>query len=282
MIVDAHHHVWDLEVRPQAWLAGDGLSTINRSFPPAEYDGLARAAGIDASVLVETVNIGPETRELCAQAAESEVIAAVVGWTDLTAESVADDVADLVEGPHGSWLRGVRHQVQVEPDPRWLARDVVRRGIAAVGAAGLVYEFVVLPDQWPAVLETARALPEVTFVLDHAGKPPLASGDLAAWHSWVRELSAVGNVTCKLSGLVTEADWHTWRPAHLAPVAEALLTTFGPGRLMLGSDWPVCLLAGGFERVLDAYRALLDSCSDAERAAVLGGTACDVYRIPLP
>jgi L-fuconolactonase len=278
--VDAHHHVWDLHARSYAWLQADGLGRLRRSFLAAEYDRLATDDDIGASVLVQTVAETDETLELLEVAASSEVISAVVGWVDLTADDVADQIASVRAEPDGGLLRGIRHLVQDEDDPRWLLRDDVRAGLRAVADAGLVYDLLVRSAQLPAAVETARELPEVTFVLDHAGKPDLRpGGDLQEWESAVRTLGGLENVVCKLSGLVTEADPDRWRVEDLRPAADVVLSAFGADRVMLGSDWPVCLLAGRFERVVGAYRDLLDELSEAERSAVEGGVARRLYRL---
>ncbi|MFJ2029089.1 amidohydrolase family protein [Streptosporangium sp. NPDC087985] len=276
-MIDAHHHVWDLSVRDQEWIAGPRMAPLRRSFGVGDLP--ADAAGITATVLVQTVTVPEETPELLTLAEEHDLIAAVVGWTDLTAPSVADDLAALSAMPGGRYLRGLRHQVQGEADPRWLCRDDVRRGLAAVGRAGLVYELLTLPHQLPAAIETVAALPGVGFVLDHCSKPPIVSGDREPWATLLRELAACPNVTCKLSGLVTEADWDGWTVADLRPYADAVLEAFGPGRVMFGSDWPVCLLAAPYETVLESARTLTAHLSESERDGVFGGVAARVYGI---
>lgn len=192
---------------------------------------------------MQTITVAEETPEFLALAQEHELVAGVVGWTDLTAPDAADALARLRELPGGSYLRGIRHQVQGEPDPEWLLRADVRRGLAAVADAGLVYDLVVLPHQLPTCVKAAAALPRLTFVLDHLGKPPIASGALEPWASAVRDPAALPNTACKLSGMVTEADWKGWNPQDLQPYADTVLDAFGPDRLMFGSDWPVCTLA---------------------------------------
>jgi L-fuconolactonase len=276
--VDAHHHVWTLAVRDQPWIDGE-MSAIRRDFGVADLLPLTARAGIDATVLVQTVCVAEETPELLAVAEASDLVVAVVGWVDLTAPSVADDLARLRSGPGGSWLRGVRHQVQGELDPRWLCRDDVRRGLGAVGEAGLLYELLTLPHQLPAAVETVAALPNQRFVLDHCSKPPIASGKLEPWASELRRLAAYDNVVCKLSGLVTEASWTSWTLDQLRPYVEIVLAVFGPRRLMFGSDWPVCLLAASYDQVVDAARQCTVALSEAERAAVFGHTARDIYGI---
>ena len=174
---------------------------------------------------------------------------------------------------------GVRHLVQGEPDPDWLGRPDVRRGLRAVADAGLVYDLLTRPRQLPAAREAARALPGLTFVLDHLSKPPIASGALQPWATLVRELAALPNVSCKLSGMVTEAG-PRWTVAGLRPYAEVILDAFGPSRVMLGSDWPVCLLAASYVQVVSAAQELAAGLDQDEQADVFGGTAARVYRLP--
>lgn len=215
--------------------------------------------------------------EFLALAESSELVAGVVGWSDLTAPDIADTLAALRELPGGDRLVGLRHQVQGEPDPEWLLRPDVLRGTAAAADAGLVYDLVVLPHQLPAATRAAAALPGLVFVLDHAGKPPVATGRTEPWADDLRALAALPNTVCKLSGLVTEADWRTWSTDDLRPYAETVIDAFGPGRLMFGSDWPVCRLAATYTEVLDTARALIRDLGEEERAAVLATTAERVY-----
>ncbi|MFD7495238.1 amidohydrolase family protein [Streptomyces sp. NPDC059832] len=276
-IVDAHHHVWDLSVRDQDWITGDELAPLRRDFTLSDLEPEARAVGVDATVLVQTVTVAEETPEFLALARDSDLVAGVVGWCDLTAPDVADTLAALRELPGGDRLVGIRHQVQGEPDPAWLLRPDVRRGLRAVADAGLVYDLVVQARQLPATVQAAALLPELTFVLDHAGKPPVAAGGLRPWAEDVRALAARPNTVCKLSGLVTEADVRSWTVRDLRPYADTVLDAFGPDRLMFGSDWPVCRLAATYEEVVDAARSLTDALTADERARVLATTAERVY-----
>ena len=179
--------------------------------------------------------------------------------------------------PGGDHLKGIRHQVQGEPDPELLLRPDVRRGLAAVAAAGLVYDLVVLPRQLPACARAAAALPELTFVLDHLGKPPIASGALDPWSADLGALAALPNTVAKLSGLVTEADPAAWKADDLRPYTLTALDAFGPHRLMFGSDWPVCTLAATYAEVTDSARELLGGLGEQEREEVFAGTATRVY-----
>lgn len=279
--VDAHHHLWDLARREQPWLDGAELAPIRRTFAPEEFAAVAAAAGIDRSILVQVLDDAEETREFLAVAEGSDVVAGVVGWTDLTAPGVSAALAALREGPGGDRLVGIRHLVQGEADPRWLCRDDVRRGLTSVAEAGLCYDILTFPHQLPAAIETARALPQLTFVLDHLSKPPIAAGALEPWATALRELAAEPNVFCKLSGMVTEANQGSWTVSDLRPYAQTALDAFGPDRLMFGSDWPVCLLAASYDRVAEAARELTDQLSADELAQVFGGAAARAYRLKL-
>ncbi|MFJ9815172.1 amidohydrolase family protein [Streptomyces sp. NPDC101151] len=277
MTVDAHHHVWDLSVRDQDWIRGAELRSLRRNFTLADLAPEARAAGVDRTVLVQTVTVAEETPEFLALAAEHELVAGVVGWTDLTRPGIADELARLRELPGGRFLKGIRHQVQGEPDPEWLLRADVQRGLAAVAGAGLVYDLVVLPHQLPACAKAAAGVPRLTFVLDHLGKPPIASGEHEPWATALRTLAALPNTVAKLSGLVTEADPASWTTDDLRPYTDTALEAFGPGRLMFGSDWPVCTLAATYSQVSETTRELTSGLSAAERSAVYEGTAKRVY-----
>ncbi|QES45162.1 amidohydrolase [Streptomyces venezuelae] len=279
LLVDAHHHVWDLSVRDQNWIAGDALAPIRRNFSLADLVPEARAAGVGATLVVQTVTVPEETPELLALADADDLVAGVVGWTDLTRPDIADALAGLRELPGGQHLVGIRHQVQAEPDPEWLLRPDVRWGLTAMAAAGLAYDLVVLPHQLPACAKVAADMPELTFVLDHLGKPPIACGALEPWASTIRVLAGRPNVVCKLSGMVTEADHETWTVDDLRPYADTVLKAFGPRRVMYGSDWPVSTLAATYAEVLVTAGLLTSDLSTSERQEVFGGTARRVYSL---
>ena len=277
MIVDAHHHVWDPVARRHAWL--DGFPALNRAFSLADFERASRPEEVTASVLVQVLASTKETEAFLALAAGPGPVAGVVGWTDLTSPAVAEELARLRALPGGSALVGMRHLVQDEPDPGWLLRPEVRRGLRAAGAAGLAYDLLVRPRQLPAALAVAGELDDVRFVLDHGAKPPIASGALEPWASQIRELAARPNVSCKVSGLVTEAG-PGWRPAQVVPYIDCLADAFGPGRLMFGSDWPVCTLAASYADVAALAReALAARLGPAALDAVFRANAISVYRL---
>lgn len=276
MIVDAHHHFWDPARADYPWLT-DELAAIRRSYGPADLAPLLGAAGVDATVLVQTRSSTAETREFLEIAAGSTFVRGVVGWVDLTDAGVDDAIARLRAGVGGERLVAIRHQVQDEPDPAWLDRPDVRRGIRAVGAAGLVYELLVRARELPAARRLVSDLPDVRFIMDHLAKPAIRTGSDPAWTRGVAALAGRSNLWWKLSGLVTEADWQAWRPADLQPFVDEVLAAAGADRLLVGSDWPVCLLAADYPTVLATARTLIARLSPSELGAILGGTAIALY-----
>lgn len=278
MRVDSHHHFWDPAHRPQAWLEEPGLWALNRRFDADDLTRLATPTGIHATVAVQSLADIDETAELLAVAARDTIVAGVVGWVDLTAD-VTQQVELLRSSPGGDSLVGIRHLVQDEPDPDWLLATTVIGGLRQLGAHSLVYDVLVRQPQWHVVAPLVRELDQQEFVLDHGGKPPIASGDLGEWRAWVREVAAHENVSVKLSGLVTEADHTRWTRPQIREAAHVLLEAFGPDRVMAGSDWPVCLLAASYDEVWAVVEETVAELSASEREAVLGGTATRVYSL---
>jgi L-fuconolactonase len=314
-VIDAHHHLWDLAAREHGWLMGgqawatDGeLARLRRSFTLADLAPLAAEAGVTSTVVIQTAAEAWETPDLLALAAGRDpctasgqadgaglpgglagpggdgpatgggLLAGVVGWTDLTAPTVADAMAGLRALPGGEFLCGIRHPVLAEPDPGWLARPEVLRGLRALAVEGLVFDLVTLPHQLPAAVTAVRSVPELAFVLDHLGGPPAGPGQGAtrgSWASAVRSLAGLPNVACKLSGAHTSPA----RAAGLRPYYETVLAAFGPDRLMFGSDWPVSTLAATYRQVCDLYRELTADLDAAEQDAIFERTARRVYRL---
>jgi L-fuconolactonase len=277
MIIDAHHHLWDPVQHEYPWLDGDALAPLRRAYTVDDLWEVTDGR-VAHTVLVQTISDERETAEFLATAGANDgLIKGVVGWVDLTAPDVADRIAALRAGPGGDRLVGIRHQVQDEPDPQWIARPEVLRGLRAVGAAGLAYDLLVLVPQLEVATDVAGELPEVRFVLDHLAKPNIAAGQWEPWTSRLAALAARPNVTAKVSGLVTEAPWNGWDAGQIAPYVRHAIEVFGPDRLMYGSDWPVCTLAASYDEVWELAGALIKDLSETERAAVLGGTATRVY-----
>ena len=279
MIVDAHQHFWSAPLDRYPWMT-DELAAIRRPFRPKDLAPILKANGVDRTVVVQARMDLDETKDLLQLAAENDFVAGVVGWVDLTDPNVGRTLRDLKSDPRGSKLVGIRHQVQDEPDPNWLLRSDVQRGLAAVGEAGLAYDLLIRPRELPAAYETARRLSHMRFVVDHVAKPPIRGGDLDAWEHGMQRMAEIWNMHCKLSGLVTEADWSTWTPEQLRPIVARVLRWFGQGRCLFGSDWPVCLLAASYDRVLEALRFCLQ---DVRRPImverILGNNARRFYRL---
>jgi len=273
VIIDAHQHLWAADY---AWLQDPSLARIRRDYTVADLREQIRGAGVDRTILVEGGRCdNAETTEFLRIAATTPEIAGVVGWASLTDPALGDTIAAHRAGPGGHLLTGIRDQVQAEDD-EFLDRSDVRSGLAAVAAAGLVNEVVIRAAQLPSLARAAAALPQSTFVLDHLGKPGIAAGDLAGWRERIIPVAARPNVSAKLSGLVSEADWAAWTPADLEPYVSTAVEVFGTDRLMFGSDWPVCEVAATYRQVKDALAGLLGGV----RVDVFGANAARVYRLP--
>ena len=277
MWIDAHHHLWDPVVRPQPWM--DPSWPINRRFGVEDLHEAVASTPVGATVVVQTTSSFDETGELLDVAAADPLVAGVVGWLDLQTD-VGAQLDRLAAAHRTDGLVGVRHQAQDEPDPEWLSRRAVAAAVSELGRRGLAFDVLVRPHQLPAAIALARAVePATRLVLDHCAKPPVG-GDLDDWANLVRELASLENVACKLSGLVTEADWKHWTAGDLAPVAQTVLECFGPQRTMFGSDWPVCLLAASYDQVATTAETLTAGLSAYERERVFAGTARAWYRLP--
>lgn len=249
MIIDAHQHFWDLETGNYDWMTGAAMAPIRRNFGPDDLQPLMAEAGVDRTIVVQCRHDFAETRDFLAIAAKHDFVVGVVGWVDLQADDVAQEIAALHALPGGEHLVGIRHIVHDEPDAGWLLRPAVQRGIAAVIEAGLTYDLLARTRELPAATALAKAFPKGRFVLDHLAKPPIASGSTDAWQAEFEKIAALDNVWCKISGMVTEADWAGWRPGDFDAYTGLALGLFGPDRIIFGSDWPVCTLAASYQDV---------------------------------
>lgn len=279
--LDAHHHLWDPAHRPCPWW-GSVHAPIARRCCLDELAGEMSAHGMHESVVVECFADIQETLELLTLARDTPSIAGVVGWADLASPGVADMVAMLREKPGGTFLVGLRHPVHEEPDADWLVRGEVLRGLRVLAAAGLAFDLLVRPRELATACRVAEAVPELRLVVDHLGKPIVGGGADDAWRHELTLLASHENVSCKLSGLVTQLPqnvWHDWDVRELLPYAAFGLDVFGPGRVMFGSDWPVCLLAGTYGQVVELAELALCGLDQAEQSLVLGGTARQVYQL---
>jgi L-fuconolactonase len=281
--LDAHQHFWRYSAAEYGWIT-PALGEIRRDFLVSDLAPHLAAAGLGGSIAVQARSSARETDELLALArgslgSETPVLG-VVGWLDLA----APDVEAALDRYHAEpLLVGLRHVVQDEPDDRFLDRPDFRRGVLAAAARDLVYDVLVYPRQLPAALDFVQALEGVPMVLDHCAKPPLRAGhgspEMAAWERGVRELARAEHLACKVSGLVTEADWASWREEDVLRCIDVVLETFGPERVLYGSDWPVALLAAPYTRVFGLAERAVAACTPAERAAFFGGNAARIYGI---
>jgi L-fuconolactonase len=273
MRIDAHQHFWRYSQAEYPWIA-PGMERLARDYLPTDLMAASAPAGIDGSVAVQARQTVAESRWLLELAAAEPFIRGVVGWVDLRSPRVADELVRLAAEPK---FVGVRHVVQDEPDPRFLLGEDFVRGLRQLHAFGLTYDLLLYPQQLPAAVELVAAMPEQPFVLDHLAKPRIKAGQLEPWRRDIEALARHPHVCCKLSGLVTEAAWRGWRRADFTPYLDVAVAAFGPERLMFGSDWPVCLLAGEYAEVVEIVREHCGRLSVGEQAALWGGTAARFY-----
>jgi len=274
--IDSHVHLWgQAELERYQWM-GPEMDAIRRPFGPDDLRGQLERHGFARAVLVQTHSSVDETRAYLGLAETNAFIGGVVGWVDLTDPGVGETVAALRDGPGGRYLVGIRHQAHDEPDPDWLRRNEVRRGLRAIGDAGLSYDVLVRTRELPAALDTLRALPELRFVVDHIAKPPIASGELEPWAARLAAVATLEHVSCKLSGLVTEASWVSWRSQDILPFASRVAEWFGEDRLLFGSDWPVCTLAASYADVV----ALAEQVVGRGNERAFGANAERIYGLP--
>ena len=271
--IDSHQHFWRYSRAEYGWI-DDSMAQLRRDFLPGDLRGHLDDAGLDGCIAVQARQSAAETGFLLELAEDNDWIRAVVGWVDLCGDGID---AELRRVAGHAKLRGVRHIVQAEPDDRFVLREDFQRGIAALAAHDLVYEVLVFPHQLAASTELCRRFPEQPFVLDHLAKPRARLGEIEPWATELRAMAALDNVSCKLSGLVTEADWSLWTTDGLRPYADVVLDAFGPDRILFGSDWPVCLVAADYRRWFDTVCSWLQPLTRAQRDAILGGTAMRVY-----
>jgi L-fuconolactonase len=277
--IDAHHHVWDPARADYPWMTDD-LAVIRRKFDTGDLREVMAPAGVTGTVLVQTRSSFAESIEFLALAEATDFILGVVAWVDLASPDVDAQIRTLKESPGGTYLVGIRHQVHDEADPDWLLRDEVARGLAAVHAHGLAYDLLLRPRELPAAIAAVLRMPEMRWVLDHIAKPEIAKGSWEPWAGQIRQL-AEASATCwvKLSGMVTEADWTNWTADDIEPYVRHVLACFGPRRTMIGSDWPVCLLAAPYARVMHTARQLVAHLPLDEQEDVLWRNAVAAYRL---
>jgi L-fuconolactonase len=273
MTIDSHQHFWRYDQTRDAWIT-DAMSLLKRDFLPAELEREFVANGIDASIAVQADQSEEETLFLLDLAERSERIAGVVGWVDLRAPGIEEQLRVYSQYRK---LRGFRHIAQAEPDDQFLVGREFTHGISLLRELGFAYDILIYPKQLPAAIELVSRFPEQPFVVDHLAKPPIKLGGREPWASYMRTVAQNTNVFCKLSGLVTEADWLHWKPEDMWPYLDAVFEAFGPERLMFGSDWPVCLLAASYQRVKELIETYVDAHAAQHKENIFGGNAIRFY-----
>lgn len=272
MIIDAHHHFWSYSVEEYGWI-DDSMANIRRDFLPEDLRREIKSAGVDGVVSVQARQSYRETRWLLDLAAKNDFIKGVVGWVPLRLPTIGKSLEQF----SNDWkLRAVRHVCQGEPDGFMLG-DEFNNGIATLREFGLVYDILIFERQLREAIKFVDRHPKQVFVLDHIGKPRIKANELDPWRDNIRELARRPNVYCKISGMVTEADFKHWSPGQLETYANHVIEVFGPKRLMLGSDWPVCLVACGYAKWVGLVKQWIAKLSPDEQARILGGTAVEAY-----
>ena len=274
MLIDSHQHFWTYRETEYRWI-GKG-SPLQRDWLPADLRPLLAKVGLEGSIAVQARQTIEESRWLLNLADHYPLVKAVVGWADLRSENVGTQLAELSRHPR---FVGVRHVVLDEPDDRFMVQAEFLRGIAKLRQFKLTYDILIYPKQMPAAIELARRFPEQPFVLDHIGKPFIKDGILSPWREQVRELAKSRNVFCKVSGMVTEANHTNWKRDDFKPYLDLVFEAFGEDRLMYGSDWPVCLLAAGYEKVFGLVDDYVRQLTPAARDKFFGANAARFYRL---
>jgi L-fuconolactonase len=273
--IDAHQHFWKYTVAEYGWI-NDKMTALQRDFLPRDLKPLLDENGFGGSIAVQARQSLEETHWLLELAEKNSFIQGVVGWVDLNSPLLRDQLEGLA--PHKK-LVGVRHVVQDEPDDQFMLRSEFQRGLALLADFGLAYDLLLHPRHLPIATQLVRQYPAQTFVLDHLAKPAIADGVIEPWRRDIRELAKCPNVSCKLSGMVTEARWKTWMPGDFRPYLDAVLDAFGASRLMIGSDWPVCTLSAEYAQTQGIVIDFLDRLTEEQRDGILGGNCARIYRI---
>jgi len=275
MRIDAHQHFWRYNADEYGWI-DDSMASLRRDFLPADLKAELEGAGFNGAIAVQARQTLEETRWLLERAASSSHVLGVVGWVDLRSPNVRSQLAEFAGKPK---FLGVRHIVQSEPDDRFLLQPEFLRGIAALEEFDLSYDILIYPRHLPGAAEFVKRFPRQRFVLDHLAKPLIKSGSLQPWQSGIRELAQNTNVFCKLSGLVTEADWKNWKSSDFDTYLDIALESFGRDRLMIGSDWPVCTVAGSYSQVMGIVVEYLGKYREDVRVAIVGENAATCWKL---
>jgi len=275
MLIDAHHHLWEYNDRDYVWMT-DEMSRLRRDFLLAQLRLVFAQSGVDGSVAVQARQTLSETEWLLQTARGTSLIRGVVGWVPLIEDQVGDCLDRLSQNP---LLKGVRHVLHDEADDHYMLRDDFNRGIAQLRPYNLTYDILIFERHLPQTIQFVDRHPDQIFVLDHIAKPRIREAVISPWAENIRDLAKRQNVYCKLSGMVTEANWNTWEKKDLVPYVETVLSAFGANRVMFGSDWPVLTLASSYRRWSDMVQSLIDELSADEQERIRSGSAIAAYRL---
>ncbi len=273
--IDSHQHFWHYAPVTHGWIT-DEMKVLKRDYLPADLKEELDASGISGCVAVQAAQTEQETQFLLDQADNYDFIRGVVGWVDLQRDAVEERLAHWAQHPK---FVGVRHIVQSEANEYFLTRPAFLRGVRLLSEFDLTYDLLIREDQLPVARSFVDQLPEIKLVVDHLAKPKIAAQELSPWKENIRALAQYPNVYCKLSGMVTEANWSTWQPSDLYPYLDVVLEAFGTERVMVGSDWPVCLLAGSYTQVKELIDRYFASFTTAEQGSVCGKNAIKFYQL---
>lgn len=280
MRIDSHHHLWDLSVRPQEWMVGDGMEPVSRNFDTNDLRSAISGTGIEKTILVHATTTHDETYELLALAEVDPTIIGVVGWLQIDSPDAISECENYLQATGGSYLKGIRDVAQDLPDSNYLAKPQSIATVQQLGKMGLTYDILTKTPELKAAIELVKACPNVQFVLDHISKPYIAKEELEPWKLLITELASYENVSCKISGMVTEAKWNTWKPSDFAPYVDHIIESFSPQRLMFGSDWPVALLAASsYSEVVHLAEDLTAKFSETESELFWAKNALSAYKI---
>ena len=280
MKIDSHHHLWDLSVRPQTWMVGDNMDPVRRNFDVSDLREAIAGTGIEKTILVHATTTHEETYEMLELAEKDPLIIGVVGWLQIDSPQAIAECEKYLAAKGGSYLKGIRDVAQDLPDSQYLAKPQSIATVQQLGKMGLVYEILTKTPELQAGIDLVRACPNVEFVLDHISKPYISRQELEPWTSLITEIAKFENVSCKISGMVTEAKWNDWETSDFVPYVDHIIESFSPHRIMFGSDWPVALLATqSYKDVVRLAESVTSQLSDSEKHAFWGAHAALKYKV---
>jgi len=280
MRIDSHHHLWDLSIRPQEWMVGDGMDPVKRNFDTTDLRSAIEGTGVEKTILVHATTTHAETYELLALADVDPTIIGVVGWLQIDSVDAIKECEKYLQAPGASYLKGIRDVAQDLPDSSYLAKPQSIATVRVLGKLGLTYDILTKTPELQAAIDLVQACPDVQFVLDHISKPYIAKGELEPWKSLISKLASFENVSCKISGMVTEAKWNAWEVSDFAPYVDHIIESFSPQRLMFGSDWPVALLAApSYSKVVHLAEDLTVKFTETENELFWRNNALSAYKI---